>query len=345
MEQSTTLGELAERFGLELRGRAELPIRGVCTLSPGVAGHIGFLANPRYRSALADTAATAVILSPADAGLWDRPALIAADPYLAFARIGRAFAPPEPGPSGVHASAVIDPGARVDPSARIGPGAVVAAGASVGARTVVDARAVIGEGACVGADCRLQAGAVIEHGCVIGDRVRVGPGAVIGSRGFGLAMGPQGWEDVPQMGRVCIGDDVEIGANTTIDRGALEDTRIGNGVKIDNLVQIAHNVVIGEHTAIAGCAGIAGSATIGARCLIGGGACIAGHLSLADGVIVLGMSMVSRSLDKPGAYGSGMPVDEAGTYRRNTARIRRLGKLEQRVRALERNKDRGGQDD
>ncbi len=335
MDRPSTLGELARRLGLEYRGDADVPIHGVCTLRPGQPGCISFLSNPRYRSALADTRASAVVLTATDAASFDGAALIAPDPYLAFARIGRMFAPDDTPVPGIHPTAVVDASAQIGEDVEIQAGAVIGAQARIGAGSRIGAQTVIADDVHIGAGARIAPRVTIEAGVRIGERVRINPGAVIGSRGFGLAMGPEGWEEVPQLGGVQIGDAVEIGANSTIDRGALEDTVIGRGVKIDNLVQIAHNVQIGDHTAIAGCVGIAGSTRIGARCLIGGGCGIGGHLEICDGVILLGFSMVTRSIRAPGQYGSGLPVDEAATYRRNVARFRRLAKLEQRVRTLE----------
>lgn len=334
--EGLTLGTIAERVGLSLRGDADCAIVGVCTIEPGKPGHVGFLANPRYRAQLAQTRAEAVVLSPRDAEHFDGNALIAKDPYLAFARVARLFEP-EPKVPGdpIHPSAVVADEAslganlRIGPNSVIGPGVRLEDGVHIGPNCVVEADAIIGAGS------HLVSGVHIGARCVVGARCRMQPGAVIGGRGFGLARGPQGWEDVPQLGRVRIGDDVEVGANTTIDRGAIDDTVIADGVKIDNLVQIAHNVQIGAHTAIAGCAAIAGSTRIGANCLIGGGVGINGHVELCDGVIVLGFTMVTRSITEPGQYGSGWPVESARTWHGQVRRLRKLDKLEARVAQLE----------
>ncbi|MHA7833581.1 MAG: UDP-3-O-(3-hydroxymyristoyl)glucosamine N-acyltransferase [Algiphilus sp.] len=335
-EQGLRLGDIAERVGLSVRGDAERVIHGVCTIDPGKAGHISFLANPRYRSQLAHTQAEAVVLSERDAAQFDGNALIAKDPYLAFARVARLFEPVAR-PLGPlrHDTAVIAEDAVLGNEVRIGPHAVIGAGARIGDGAHIGPHCVIEEDAVIGEGSHLVSGVHIGARCVLGARCHVQAGAVVGGRGFGLARGPQGWEDVPQLGRVRIGNDVEVGANTTIDRGAIDDTVIADGVKIDNLVQIAHNVQIGAHTAIAGCAAIAGSTRIGANCLIGGGVGINGHVSLCDGVIVLGFTMVTRSITEPGQYGSGWPVESARTWHGQVRRLRRLDKLEARVAQLE----------
>lgn len=330
-----TLGELAARFGLESRGDADTQIEGVCTLSPGKRGCLSFLANPKYRPALAATSAAAVIVGPRDGEALPGPGLVADDPYLAFARVARLF----------DDSRVFEPG--LHPSAVIGTGAVIEEGVHVGALAVIGDGACIGSGSFIGPGCTIGNGARIAPGAYlsarvhVGDRVRLGrrchvqPGAVIGSRGFGNARGPDGWEEVPQLGTVVVGDDVEIGANTCIDRGALEDTVIANGVRLDNLIQIAHNCHIGEHTAIAACTGIAGSTRIGARCMIGGAVGMSGHLVIGDDVAILGMAMVTKSLPQKGVYGSGIPVAAARDWRKQIARMRRLENTEDRLMALE----------
>lgn len=332
---AVSLKALAERHGLELIGDGGLEIDGVCTLANGRTGAISFLANAQYRRYLAETQATAVIVGQADAGALTTAGLVAADPYVAYARVAAEFVP-SAGPAGT-----IHPRAAVDESAELGRGVSLAAGAVVGADTKladgvnVGANAVIGRHVRIGAGCSIAANATIEDGVVLGDRCRIHPGVVIGSRGFGLAMDAGRWIEVPQLGTVRIGNDVEIGANTTIDRGAVEDTVIGDGVKIDNLVQIAHNVRIGDHTAIAAKVGIAGSTTIGSYCMLGGAAGIAGHLEITDKVVVTGMTFVTRSIQASGMYSSGWPVSSSEEWRKQVARLRRLGKLEGRVKQLE----------
>lgn len=328
---TATLGELAERFALELRGPAETPIAGVATLSAAGAGDLGFLANTTYRRELAATRASAVVLRAQHADEAPCAVLIAADPYVAFAEIAALFEPRLAAPSGVHPSAVIDPQAELHPSASIGPHC------SVGARSRIEAGAVLGPGCVVGEECIVGANSVLVARVTLvtrvrlGQRVRVHPGAVLGADGFGLAMKAGQWIKVPQLGGVEIGDDCEIGANTCIDRGALEDTRLGIDVRIDNLVQIGHNVVIGDHTAVAGCAAIAGSAKIGRYCLIGGGVGIVGHLSICDKVTLTARSLVTSSIDQPGQYSSGVPLQESRQWRRNAARFRQLDQLARRV--------------
>lgn len=329
------LDELARRHELRLVGDGSVEIDGVCTLANGRGGAISFLANPQYRRYLDETRAAAVIVAEADAQGLAIPALIAADPYLAYARVAAEFVPD----GGVTAGAA--PGAAIDASAVLADDVAVAAGASIGAGARIGSgarigpNAVIGSGCVIGDDTSIGANATLEQGVTLGARCTVHPGAVIGSRGFGLAMDSGRWIEVPQLGSVVIGNDVEIGANTTIDRGAVEDTVIGDGVKIDNQVQIAHNVTIGAHTAIAAKVGIAGSTSIGAYCMLGGAVGVAGHIEITDKVIITGMTLVSRSIKEPGTYSSGWPVTTNGEWRKQVARLRRLGKLEDRVRQLE----------
>jgi UDP-3-O-[3-hydroxymyristoyl] glucosamine N-acyltransferase len=331
-----TLGQLAARYGLVLRGDPEARVTGVATLRDARPGTLSFLTNPRYRKFLADTRATAVVLDEATSGACPVAALIAPNPYAAYARIAAWLHPEPAAAAGVHPTAVVDPGARVAASAAIGPHAVIEAGCEVGERAVVGAGTVVGAGSVIGADSRLAARVVLYRRVRIGARCIIHAGAVLGADGFGIAQDRDGWVKVPQLGGVRIGDDVEIGANTTIDRGAIDDTVIEDDVKLDNQIQIGHNVRIGAHTAIAGCVGISGSTTIGQRCMIGGAAGIAGHLEICDGVAVLGLSMVSRSITTPGVYSSGLPVSEAGDWRRVVARLRHLDELFDRVRRLER---------
>ena len=332
---SYTLKELAERFGLDVIGDGAVAIDGLCALDPGEAGKLGYLANPQYRAALATTRA-AVVVGKRDAAALTGPGLLARDPNLAFARIARLF----------DAARAFAPG--IDASAVVAADAALAAGVFVGAKSVIESGVSVGEGSYLGPGCILRrgcvvgAGARLEAAVVVGERVRLGarvlvqPGAVIGARGFGNVRLPDGsWEEMPQLGTVVVGDDVEIGANTSIDRGALGDTVIHDGVRLDNQIQIAHNCVIGEHTAIAACTGIAGSTKIGRRCMIGGAVGIGGHLVIADDVVLLGRAMVTNSIDAPGVYGSGLPLAPAREWRRTVARVRRLDKLIERVKHLE----------
>ena len=331
-----TLRELADRFGLQLVGDGGVSVDGVCTLSPGRPGRLSFLSNPKLRSQLAQTQAGAVIVGERDVPALTSAGLIAKDPYLAYARIARLFDPDRDFAPGVHAAAFVDTSAQVGEGCWIGPGAVVEAGAQLGAGVFVGPNCVIGRDAHIGAASRLVSGVYVGPRVNVGARCVIQPGAVVGGRGFGNARGPSGWEEVPQLGGVHVGDDVEIGANTCIDRGAIDDTVIEDGVRLDNLIQIAHNCRIGAHTAIAACTGIAGSTRIGSRCMIGGAVGIAGHLEIADDVVVLGRAMVTGSVTQKGIYGSGLPLDDAREWRKTVARVRRLGKLEERLKALER---------
>jgi len=319
-----SLGELAVRFGLTLRGEPGLTVRSVATLSRANPGTLSFLANSRYRRQLECTRATAVILSAEDVAHCPVAALIDPNPYLAYARIAALLHPetaPEPG---IHPSAVVAGGARVAASASIGPLAVIEEGAHIGERVLVGPGCIVQKGASVGADSALRSGVNLYPGVTLGMRCLLHAGAVVGADGFGFAPNSGTWEKVPQVGSVRVGDDVEIGANTTIDRGAIDDTVVENGVKLDNQIQVGHNVIIGAHTAIAACTGISGSTVIGQRCMIGGMVGFAGHLTIADDVVVTGCSLVSASIKKPGSYSSGMPTVETRLWRRMVAHLRRL---------------------
>ena len=329
-----TLGDLGLRFGCVVQGDPGVVIDGVGTLARAQRGQITFLANPRYRRLLADTRAAAVIMTPDDAEDFPAPALLTDNPYLIYARVAALLAPAIAQPGGVSPAAVVDPTAEVAADAWVGPGAVVEAGARIGPRTFIGPGSIIGQNARLEADCRLVARVVVCAGVRIGERVILHPGVVLGSDGFGIAQDGQAWVKVPQLGGLTIGSDVEIGANTTIDRGAIEDTVIGDGVKLDNQIQIGHNVRIGEHTVIAGCTGVSGSAVIGARCMIGGMVGIAGHLEICDDTVITGQTLVSHSLRKPGVYSSALPLDEARQWRRNSARFRQLDSLARKVKAL-----------
>jgi UDP-3-O-[3-hydroxymyristoyl] glucosamine N-acyltransferase len=336
-----TLGELAERTGAELRGDAATPIEGVCTLQDGRPGRITFLANPQYRKYLRDTRAGAVVLAAGDLPECPVPALISANPYATYARAAALLSVEAPAAPGVHPGAVVAPDSRIDPSASIGPLCVIEAGAEIGRGAVIGPGCVIGRNVTVGADTRLVANVTLCHGVRLGERCLVHPGAVIGSDGFGLANEGGRWLKVPQLGSVCIGDDVEVGANTSIDRGALDDTVIADGVKLDNQIQVAHNVQIGAHTAVAGCVGISGSAKIGAHCMLGGGVGVVGHLEIADGTVVTGMSMVTKTITEPGVYSSGLAAMPGDQWNRIVARLRRLDDMARRLQALERKFDAG----
>lgn len=330
-----TLAELAGRLGCSMVGEGTTCIRGVCTLSPGQPDHIAFLANPAYRRLLGHTEAAAVVLTEADASSSPVPVLIASNPHLIFARLAELFFPPQCARPGIHPTAVVDAAARVHPLAEIGPHCVVEANAEIGNAVVLGPHCVIAERARIGAQSRLVAGVFIGAGVSMGSRCVIHPGAVIGADGFGFARDGARWVKVPQLGSVHIGDDVEIGANTTVDRGALDDTVLEDGVKLDNQIQIGHNVRIGAHTAIAACTGISGSTVIGRRCMIAGGVGMSGHLRIADDVVITGMTMVTHSIHAAGVYSSGLPVDGNRRWQRNVARFRHLDTLARRVRRLE----------
>jgi UDP-3-O-[3-hydroxymyristoyl] glucosamine N-acyltransferase len=319
-----SLGELAVRFGLTLRGEPSLTVRSVATLSRANSGALSFLANSRYRRQLESTRAAAVILSAEDEAHCPVAALIDPNPYLAYARIASLMHPDMPPEPGIHPSAVVASGARIAPSASIGPLAVIEEGAQIGERVRVGPGCIVQKGASVGADSTLTSRVNLYPDVTLGQRCILHAGAVIGADGFGFAPNAGVWVKVPQVGSVRVGDDVEIGANTTIDRGAIDDTVVENGVKLDNQIQVGHNVTIGAHTAIAACTGISGSTVIGQRCMIGGMVGFAGHLTIADDVVVTGCSLVSASIKKPGSYSSGMPTVETRLWRRMVAHLRRL---------------------
>ena len=328
MQVSLSLGELAVRFGLKLQGEPTLKVDSVATLSHARAGSLSFLANSRYRRQLAATRATAVLLSEADAAGCPVAALIDPNPYLAYSRIAALIHPEPAVQPGIHASAVVAAGARVAASASIGPLCVIEERAEIGERVRIGPGCIVQHGVRIGADSHLISRVNLYAGVSIGQRCILHAGAVVGADGFGFAPDAGTWVKVPQVGSVRIGDDVEIGANTTIDRGAIDDTVVEDGVKLDNQIQVGHNVVIGAHSAIAACTGISGSTIIGQRCLIGGMVGFAGHLNIADDVRVTGCSLVSASIHSAGTYSSGMPTVEARRWRRMVAHLRRLADKE-----------------
>jgi UDP-3-O-[3-hydroxymyristoyl] glucosamine N-acyltransferase len=323
-----SLGELAVRFGLTLRGEPSLTVRRVATLSHAEAGSISFLANSRYRRQLETTRASAVLVSPADAAACPTAALIDPNPYLAYARIATLLYPAVDKPAGIHPSAVVGSGARVAASAHVGPLSVIEDGAVIGERVSIGPACVVHSGAQLGDDCELISRVTLYSGVILGRRCILHAGSVVGSDGFGFAPNAGAWEKIPQVGTVRVGDDVEIGANTCIDRGAIDDTVVEDGVKLDNQIQVGHNVLIGAHTVIAACTGISGSTVIGKRCMIGGMVGFAGHLNIADDVEITGCSLVSASIRQAGSYSSGMPAVETRTWRRMVAHLRRLAKKE-----------------
>jgi UDP-3-O-[3-hydroxymyristoyl] glucosamine N-acyltransferase len=318
------LSQIVSELGGQLLGGPDANIAGIAPLESAQADQISFLSHPKYQAQLAASRAACVIVSAdmADIAQQRGACIVADNPYLYFAhltqlwrRLGRAH-----GASGIHPTAVIHPDAQVDPTAVIGALCVVESGAVIGAHTRLYSRVTVGE------DCR------------IGERCILHPGVVIGADGFGFAKDGDQWVKIEQLGAVVIGNDVEIGANTCIDRGALQDTVLEDGVKLDNLIQIGHNVRVGRNTAMAGCAGVAGSATIGANCTVGGGAIVLGHLSVADGVHISAATVVTRSIRKPGHYTGMFPIDDNAAWEKNAASLKQLHGLRERVRALEQTK-------
>ena len=321
--------ELAARFGLELRGE-DRTVEGVGTLADATPAQLGFLANPRYRAQLAQTRAGVVVVHAADADARDGTLLVARDPYVAFARIAALFECKPAHAPGIHPSAAVDASASIDPAARIGPHVSIGARSRVAAGAVIGPGCVIGDDCEINEDCELQARVTLLTRVRLGRRVRILPGAVLGGAGFGLAMDGGRWINVPQLGGVVVGDDCEIGANTTIDRGALGDTVLEEDVRLDNQIQIGHNVRIGAHTAMAGCAAVAGSARIGRHCLVGGGAGILGHLEICDRVVITAMSLVTHSIREPGEYSSGTPLMDNRSWRKSAARFKQLDRIARR---------------
>lgn len=329
------LRELAAQLGVAYDGNGDRELGGVATLARAGSEQLSFFANRRYRAQLAASSAGAVVLAPADRALFAGPVLLSDNPYLTFARAAAVLHPAPSLPPQRHPQASVHPDARLGADVRIEAGAVIEAQVRIGDRVVVGAGCYLGEGVSVGDDTRLAPRVTLLAGTQVGARGLIHPGAVLGADGFGLANDRGVWVKVPQLGRVVVGDDVEIGANTTIDRGALDDTVIGNGVKLDNLIQVAHGVRIGDHTAIAACVGISGSTVIGRHCVIGGGVGFVGHLEICDRVTVTGMSMVAQSITRPGVY-SGIPAEEARRWRRNIGRFHQLDELARRLLRLER---------
>lgn len=335
---ATSLGELATQFGCELIGDPSVTISKVATLSGADDRSISFLSNPAYREQLKVTRAAAVILRAADADDCPVASLVSSNPYLLYARIAAVLYPAPGASAGIHDSAVIASSARISPRASVAAHVVIGENSVIADDVHVGPNCVIGDNCRIGQGTRLAASVTLVDDVVIGARCIVHPGAVIGCDGFGNAMSGAGWVKVPQVGGVRIGDDVEIGANTTIDRGAIDHTVIENGVRLDNLVQIAHNVRIGEHTALAAMTGISGSTVIGKRCMFAGQTGTVGHLTICDDVIITGKSMVSKDISRPGTYSGGFPAEEARTWKKRIARFRRLDALAERVGAIEKDR-------
>jgi UDP-3-O-[3-hydroxymyristoyl] glucosamine N-acyltransferase len=333
---SATLRELADEFSCRLHGDPDRVISRVGTLGAAGPEAIAFLANPVYRRQLATTRAGAVILAEKDREGCPTACLVHDRPYATYARVAAFLHPAAPATAGTHPSAVIAPTARVASSAEVGAGAVLGAGCTIGESAVIGPGSVLGANVAIGAGTRLVARVTVLDGVRIGARCIVHAGAVIGADGFGFAPDAGEFVKIPQLGSVVIGDDVEIGANTTIDRGTIEDTVIEDGVKLDNLVQIGHNVRIGAHTVMAAMSGAAGSTKIGKRCMIGGGVVFSNSIEICDDAMFTFRSAVVRSVDKPGMYSGTLPADEAAQWRRNAVRFRKLDDLADRVAAAER---------
>lgn len=335
MTISYRLADIAARLGGRVLGDGEARIAQIATLENAQPHHISFLTNSKYRAQLGTTKAGAVILGEADANATDLPRIISTNPYAYFARVSALLNPAPKAKPGIHPSAIVGENAKIDATASIAATAVIGEGATVGAFSVIGEGCCIGANVVIGSNARLYPRVVIYHDCVIGDNLIAHSGAVIGSDGFGFAMDEGCWIKIPQIGRVIIGNDVEIGANTTIDRGALNDTVIEDGVKLDNQIQIAHNVRIGAHTAIAGCVGIAGSTTIGRYCQIGGSAGILGHLQIADHVEIASFTLIGKSIREAGSYAAIFPFSKTEEWRKNAVHLRHLDDLVKRIKRLE----------
>ena len=329
-----TLGELVGRLGGELLGDPSVVVRQIASLDRAGEGDLAFLVSPKYRAALDASRASAFILPARAADFTDRPRILTPDPYLYFARAAQLFNPPKAVPAGIHPSAVV--ASELPASVAVGPNAVIGAGCDIGEHCVIGAGCLIGNGVSIGAGSLLHAGVKVYDGCTIGARAILHSGAVIGADGLGFARdADKRWVKIPQIGGVVIGDDVEIGANTTVDRGALEDTVIGNGVKLDNLIHVAHNCRVGDDTIMAAMAGLAGSTIVGKRVQVGGKAGFSGHLEVGDDVVVSADTNVTKSIDKPGVYTAMIPLQPHADWVKNFSHLRRLDAMAERVRELE----------
>ena len=332
-QEGLRLDEIVARLGGSLEGDGSVIVRQVGTLASAGSGQIAFLTNPKYRQQLQSTRAAAVIVPPQFASDTELPRIVHQNAYAYYARVVALLNPQKSRYQGAHPSAVLN--SAVPLSASIGAHVVIGVHVVIGENVTIFPGCIIGDGVSIGDDSLLYPNSVIYHNCIIGRRAVIQAGAVIGSDGFGFAKDGERWIKIPQIGRVVIGDDVEVGANTSIDRGALDDTVIGDGVKLDNQIQIAHNVVIGDHSAMAGCVGIAGSTKIGRRCTVGGAGMIVGHLEIADDVHISAGTMVTKNLHKPGQYTSIFPLEAHEDWLHNAAQIKRLAKLAERVSELE----------
>ncbi len=334
-QQTYTLGDIVARFGGEVLGDARVRVSQVASLETARAEQISFFTGSRFQKQLDASAAGAVIVGANARDATQKPRIVSNNPYAYFARVSALLNPEPTGIPGIHATAVVEEGAVIAASASIGPFVHIGRNAKIAEAAVIGAGCAIGADSEIGAATRLYPRVVVYHQCVIGERVIIHSGAVIGADGFGLAHEEGRWLKIPQIGRVVIGDDVEIGANTTIDRGALEDTVIEEGVKLDNQIQVAHNVRIGAHSAMAGCVGIAGSARIGRNCTVGGAGMILGHLQIADNVSVSSGTLITKSITKPGAYTSAMPFSTHEQWLKNAAHLRHLDGMAEKIRVLE----------
>ena len=330
-----TLGELATRFDCELVGDADVVVDNVAGLHNAGPGSLSFLSNPRLKEQLSSTKAAAVVLRVDDAQDSPVASLVSDNPYAHYALMAAFIHPAPKYAPGIHASAVVSATATVADSAHIAAHVFIGDGTVIDENTYIGPNTVVGPNCRIDSDCRLIANVTLVRQVALGARSIIHPGVVIGADGFGNAMTPEGWVKVPQLGGVRIGADVEIGANTTVDCGAIDDTVIENGVRIDNLCMIAHNAQIGEHTAMAGSSGVSGSTTVGKRCLFAGQSGTVGHISVCDDVVISGKAVISKSITKPGVYASVFPAEEIKIWNRRVARFRRLDQLIERIKKLE----------
>jgi UDP-3-O-[3-hydroxymyristoyl] glucosamine N-acyltransferase len=340
-----SLEQITSRLGGRILGNPEVQVKGIATLANASPSDLSFLSNSKYRKQLDTTNAGALIVGVQDQDATGLPRIVCDNPYVYFAKALTMFYPKTQEEPGIHPSAVVGEGCDISGSSSIAANAVIGKGVTIGEKTVIGPGCVIASGVKIGSDCTLYPNVTIYHDCRLGDRVILHAGAVIGSDGFGLANENGSWLKIPQVGSVVIGNDVEIGSNTTVDRGALEDTIIEDGVKLDNLIQIAHNVRIGAHTAMAACVGVAGSAKIGRHCTVGGAAVILGHLEIADHVNISAGTFITKSIAEPGTYTSVLPFMPHREWLKAGAHIRHLDdyshtirKLEERIQELERKK-------
>lgn len=333
--QTITIADLAQMLNAEFSGDGSCVITGIAPLDAAQPGHASFLDNAKYRKFLAETKASVVILSPSNLSICPTNAIISDNPHLSYAKMANYFAEHKNVQAGIHASVYIGQDCQIDDTVSIGPYTVIGDRVKIGKNVIIGSGCSIGDDSNIGDNCRLEARVTFYHKVHIGDRAIIHSGVVIGGDGFGFAESPQGWHKVPQLGSVIIGNDVEIGSNTTIDRGALKDTIIEDGVKLDNLIQIGHNVKIGAHTIIAACTAVAGSVTIGKYCVIGGCVAISGHITLTDRVMLAGKTAVAKSITTPGIYSSGIRAVPHDEWRKNFIYIEHLAEMAARLKKVE----------